>query len=131
MGLGDTEDEEDADAYGDPTEMTASSGDSKYSPSAVVPAKKMTRSKQVLSVTPDLFKQMRASQRMSPGAISNMFMDRQKSCKLHIIMGGIVLCAQVIFVCYCVFVVRVQGSFRLNNPPSPSGGGKETLLLGT
>jgi hypothetical protein len=96
MGLGDTKDEEDADDYGDPTEMTASSGDSKHSPSAVAPAKKMTRSKQVLSVTPDLFKQMRASQRMSPGAISNMFMDRQKSCKLHI-MTVELCCVQLLF----------------------------------
>lgn len=40
---------------------------------------KLTRNKQVLSVTPGLFNAMRASQCLDPKVISNMFMERQKS----------------------------------------------------
>jgi hypothetical protein len=42
---------------------------------------KLTRSKLALSVTPDLFTKMKASQNLAPNVISKAFMERQKSRK--------------------------------------------------
>ena len=75
----------------------------------------LTRNKKALSVTPNIFNQMRASMSLSPDVLSNLFMNREKTgnvvqyCFFRLLFIVYFLYYLFTIVCNCLYyIARVQ-----------------------